>query len=172
MLALLSPGKLKLAAYGVVAALVVGLYLWSDWLRDQNRELQRDVSSLEAAVEFQQAGVDAAIENAKHWKEQYEKVQRLQQEAERQHRAASAERDRLQGLFSRHDLSALAVAKPGLVEDRLNRGTVRVFRMLEHEASGDPDSAARAGAPTRAPSPTGPDTDVPEGRAVGGADAR
>jgi hypothetical protein len=42
------------------------------------------------------------------------------------------ERDEYMSIFRRHDLTKLSVAKPGLIEPRINSGTSEVFKKLEH----------------------------------------
>ena len=42
-----------------------------------------------------------------------------------------SERDRYLSIFRRHNLTALARAKPGLIEPRVNNGTAEVFTDLE-----------------------------------------
>lgn len=44
-----------------------------------------------------------------------------------------AERDQYLSIFRRHDLTQLSLARPGLIETRINRGTADVFRTLEEE---------------------------------------
>ena len=47
----------------------------------------------------------------------------------------SSERDRYLSIFRRHDLTKLSIAKPGLIENRINRGTVEVFKTLEQDTA-------------------------------------
>lgn len=44
---------------------------------------------------------------------------------------AAAETRRLNKLFAKHSLGRLALAKPGLVEARVNRGTARMLELLQ-----------------------------------------
>jgi uncharacterized coiled-coil protein SlyX len=48
--------------------------------------------------------------------------------------ALQAEKDEYMSIFRRHDLNRLALARPGLVEPRLNNGTNDVFRQLEADS--------------------------------------
>jgi hypothetical protein len=41
----------------------------------------------------------------------------------------------LRNTFIKHDLSRLAARKPGLIERRINSGTIRVFNKLERASS-------------------------------------
>lgn len=47
----------------------------------------------------------------------------------------SSERDRYLSIFRRHDLTKLSIAKPGLIENRINIGTADVFKTLEQDTA-------------------------------------
>ena len=46
-----------------------------------------------------------------------------------------AENKRYLSIFARHDLAKLAVAKPGIIETRINRGTASVFKSIEDDTT-------------------------------------
>ena len=46
-----------------------------------------------------------------------------------------AEAQRYLAIFARHNLSKLAAAKPGLIETRINKGTLDVFRTIEKDTT-------------------------------------
>lgn len=46
----------------------------------------------------------------------------------------TVERDEYLSIFRRHDLTNLSLAKPGLIERRINKGTKDVFRQLEEDS--------------------------------------
>lgn len=46
-----------------------------------------------------------------------------------------AEAQRYLSIFARHNLSKLAAAKPGLIEKRINKGTLDVFRTIEEDTT-------------------------------------
>lgn len=48
--------------------------------------------------------------------------------------ALQAEKDQYLSIFRRHDLARLALARPGLIEPRINNGTEEVFRQLEADS--------------------------------------
>lgn len=50
-----------------------------------------------------------------------------------QNNRISAERDAYLGIFREHDLTALSLARPGLIENRINSGTTEVFDQLEED---------------------------------------
>ena len=45
-----------------------------------------------------------------------------------------SEKDEYLSIFRRHDLQRLALARPGLIEPRLNNGTQEVFRQMEQDS--------------------------------------
>lgn len=60
-------------------------------------------------------------------------------------RRARAETRRLNELYAKHDLTALALARPGLIERRVNAGTARVGRLLECASGLDSDDCRGGG---------------------------
>lgn len=46
-----------------------------------------------------------------------------------------AEKERYLAIFSKHDLTKLATAKPGLIEKRFNKGTDDVFKSIEADTA-------------------------------------
>tara|TARA_B110000902_G_scaffold129157_1_gene150435 strand:+ start:429 stop:644 length:216 start_codon:yes stop_codon:yes gene_type:complete len=45
-----------------------------------------------------------------------------------------AEKARYMDIFKRHDLNKLAIAKPGLLETKVNKGTKNVFDTIEKDS--------------------------------------
>lgn len=120
-------------------AAVVGASVWG-WKWFETRELENKFEELtknyETCVE-DRATLNIAIDN------QQETVDSLQEMAERQKRdinrlvreksAITAERDQALAIFRKHDLTELSRRKPGLIENRINRGTREVFDALEQQ---------------------------------------
>ena len=141
MLALLGLGSTKTILFAVAAAVIVtllgGLYF-------QNRSLRGDLLTSEAngvklvlALETQREAVAAAMDNAQEWMTAHEALSQRIEELSNVHQEASVESRRLQDIFSRHDLSALALRKPGLIERRIAAGSLDAFRVLNSITSGD-----------------------------------
>lgn len=131
--------KWKMIAAGLAALAVVttiGLtYRHYTGLLSKVETLQTNNTRLQTAVDEQTATIDAQEQAISEWQEsqdeliaRVEELQRIAQEANREVR-------RLNGIFSRHDLTELARKKPGLIERRINDGTDRIGRML-HCATG------------------------------------
>ena len=116
-----------LATIGVVLGGV------SYFLYEENKELSRQLSSIETALEQQEETIAFLQEN----KEKQNKAL-----LDLQDKNLKAEREVLMYLdiFARHSLSKLAAAKPVLVEKRVNNATKDVFDSIENDSrnlSGD-----------------------------------
>lgn len=149
MFAMLGLSKIQLAVTGAIvvgAAVAIGLLMWQNSsLREDNRVLSENNGKLTVAVEEQKAAVEAAVANAGEWQAALEDLQQTHEELQNVERQASAEVARLQGIFARHDLRALAIARPGLIENRINSGTADALSVLERITSGDLHEAGGAG---------------------------
>lgn len=134
----------KIGVKGVVVAIAVPVilgivslgYRHYTGLVEDKANLTADVASL--TEEVGQLSVDKTeLEGALHRNE----IIRQEQEADIQELALSAssaqrEARRLNDIFAEHDLTRLSLAKPGLIERRINGGTARVGRMLECASAG------------------------------------
>ena len=89
-------------------------------------ELQTAVNNqkvLESTIQDQNNRIQQAIEEQKKQQEQIRGLEVKNQEA-------VAEAGALRAKFARHDLKMLSMAKPGLIERLVNRGTVQVGKEL------------------------------------------
>ena len=105
----------------LVAACFFGYTMYS-----QNQVLSANVVKLEAAVEEQKRTISAM-------KEAFEKQGKALQNMRRKNASIEAEKAEYLQIFQRHNLSALAVAKPGIMSGKVNRATVRVFEGIEDD---------------------------------------
>lgn len=69
--------------------------------------------------------------------EDIETTQRLVTVLEQKNQEAEDYKDKLITLLQRHDLTALTLEKPGLVETRVNNATKKVFEDIESITSND-----------------------------------
>ena len=69
--------------------------------------------------------------------EDIETTQRLVTVLEQKNQEAEDYKDKLITLLQRHDLTALTLKKPGLVETRVNNATKKVFEDIESITSND-----------------------------------
>lgn len=143
---------IAVAATAVIT--LVGLLYW------QNKSLTSDLATSQAnvataqlALQEQGKAVVAATENAEQWRKAMAGMQKRMEELANVQRKATAETRRLNNIFARHDLTALAVAKPGLIERRVNSGADSVRRVLQRVTAGNNDESAGSKA---TPGKTGP----------------
>jgi hypothetical protein len=114
--------------FGVIGVLV----LLCSFLYWQNSRL----SALNDAFELRDAEQKAAIENLQNdFTLQTNSLLELQSK----NQEIEAEMSRYLDIFKRHNLSKLAIAKPGLIETRVNNGTKDVFDSIEKDTAGIDD---------------------------------
>ena len=106
--------------------LLVALGIFSYITYNQNVVLTANNIKLEAAVEEQQRAMDALREN-------FEKQGKAMQNMSRKNASIEAEKAEYLQIFQRHNLSALAVAKPAIMTGKVNRATNRVFEGIEDD---------------------------------------
>lgn len=104
----------------VLAAATYGLW-------DQNLKLQKNIAAQRVAIEQQE---EAFKELQLQTKQQTDALQGMQ----RQNQEIENEMARYLDIFSRHNLTKLATAKPGLIEQRANNATKQVFESIENDS--------------------------------------
>jgi len=110
----------------LLIGLLVALGLFSFLLYNENQTLTQNNLKLESAVAEQQATMDAM-------RESFEKQGKALQNMSRVNAEIEAEKSEYLQIFARHNLNALAVAKPGLITKRVNNGTNKVFEGIEDD---------------------------------------
>ena len=105
--------------------LVLGLSSW--WLYSENQTLKGNNLKLESAVEEQQQAMNAI-------KESFERQGRALNQLQSRNAQIEQEMNSYLDIFRRHNLNMLAEAKPGLIEKRINDGTVAVFKDIENDS--------------------------------------
>lgn len=132
---------IKLAIYGILgsaAITAVGLGYWHyTSVINERDQLKVNNAVLEQAVELQDSTITAQQEAIAEWEASQARLLQTMEALAEQNQLASTELRRLQDVFSRHDLNALALRRPGLIERRIDLGTARINRMLEC-ATGSP----------------------------------
>ena len=119
-----------------VGALAVGLIITLAWrhyegLVQANANLEAANAELALALEIEKDTVEVQQQAITEWQAAAVEWQKEQQRLARVAQQATAESRRLNGIFAEHDLTRLALAKPGLIERRINAGTDRAGRLLE-----------------------------------------
>lgn len=126
-------------ALGLIITLAANHY---KGLLAENTALAASNAELALALEVQGATVNAQESALLDWQIAAEEAELMNVELQRVAQQATSETRRLNAIFAEHDLTRLSLAKPGLIERRLNSGTSRVQRMLEcaSDPGCDPDS--------------------------------
>ena len=105
--------------------LILGLATF--YLYNQNQTLTANNLALEGAVEEQQAAMTAM-------KESFEKQGKSLQQMMQKNAQIEEEMNQYLDIFRRHNLNQLAIAKPGMIEKRINDGTAQVFESIENDS--------------------------------------
>ena len=108
---------------GIILVLGLGSY----YLYNQNQVLSANNLALEGAIVEQQQAMDAM-------KESFEKQGKSLQNMMRKNAQIEQEMNSYLDIFRRHNLNQLAVAKPGMIEKRVNNATKQVFESIENDS--------------------------------------
>tara|TARA_E500000331_G_scaffold115686_4_gene112860 strand:+ start:2072 stop:2455 length:384 start_codon:yes stop_codon:yes gene_type:complete len=108
----------------IAIILVLGLGSW--YLYNENQTLTANNFKLELAVEEQK-------ETMKAMQESFERQGKALQNMQRKNAQIEADKDKYLSILSKHNFEKLAIAKPGLMEIRFNKGTDDVLRELEND---------------------------------------
>ena len=116
--------KLSIILGGLLVVTVAGSAWYIDYQADQITTLKGNQIVLETEIQKQNESIERYLEQQKN-----QQVQLDQLESEK--RAAMEDVNRLRKTFAKHDLDKLALAKPGLIENRINKASARVMATLE-----------------------------------------
>ena len=116
--------KLSLILGGLLVVSLAGSTYYINYLNDQISILKGNQIVLETEIEKQNESIERYLEQQKN-----QQVQLDQLESEK--RAAMEDVNRLRKTFAKHDLDRLALAKPGLIQNRINKASARVMATLE-----------------------------------------
>jgi len=90
--------------------------------------LQQNNANLKVAAEANQETINRMQADALAAQEQMQKLSERAKEAEKY-------QDELIGKLRRHNLTALALQKPGMIETRINNATSKIFDQLENDTN-------------------------------------
>ena len=113
--------------YQILIGIILILGGGSYWLYNENQTLSANNIKLEMAVEEQKAAIESI-------KESYEQQGKSLQNLMNRNAQIEAEKDRYLDIFRIHNLDKLALAKPGLIESRINKATASVFEEIENDS--------------------------------------
>ena len=116
--------KLSLILGGLLVVTVAGSAWYIDYQADQITTLKGNQIVLETEIQKQNESIERYLEQQKN-----QQVQLDQLESEK--RAAMEDVNKLRKTFAKHDLDRLALAKPGLIQNKINKASARVMATLE-----------------------------------------
>ena len=122
--------KLSIILGGLLIATISGSAFYIKYLNNQVSTLKANQVILTDKIAEQNESIKNYLNKQKETMEQMEFL-----EAER--RDAMRSVTELRNKFARHDLNNLALMKPGVIENRVNKGSKRVFDELMQITSQD-----------------------------------
>jgi predicted ribosome quality control (RQC) complex YloA/Tae2 family protein len=118
---------------GLLGGLGFGAKYYYDSTQAKIEQLVAEKQILDQAVKTNEATIGRMRQDA-------ERTQRLNDELQANLREAEAGLDQIRATLSDHDLTRLALRKPGLIETRINNGTKQVFEQIEVDSGATPPS--------------------------------
>jgi len=116
--------KLSLILGGLLFVTITGSGWYINYLGEQVSTLKGNQIVLETQIQEQNESIERYLEQQKN-----QQVQLNQLEAEK--RETMEDVNRLRKTFAKHDLDKLALAKPGLMQSKINKASARVMSTLE-----------------------------------------
>ena len=108
---------------GIIIAMALGGY----FLYQQNESLKIENLAFQVRDQEQTATIKAQQESFERQSQALNNMTARNAEIE-------GEMNRYLDIFKRHNLNKLAIAKPGLIEKRVNDGTKKVFETIEKDS--------------------------------------
>jgi|TARA_B100001971_G_scaffold59018_1_gene54035 hypothetical protein len=108
---------------GIIMAMALGGY----FLYQQNESLKIENLAFQVRDQEQTATIKAQQES-------FEKQSSALNNMTARNAEIEGEMNRYLDIFKRHNLNKLAIAKPGLIEKRVNDGTKKVFETIEEDS--------------------------------------
>lgn len=158
-----------IGALGLLFVIYLGYKHYTGLVED-NKRLEKDVSTYQMALDTQKVANQQSLDVIEEWKQHGDLLASSLQEMQEVTGVALEESRRLNDIFSKHDLAALSLAKPGLVELRINRGVDRVNRMFRCETSEGGCSNTELGSTSTSVSSAKSRANKDVGSEVGGGD--
>lgn len=103
----------------VLGILLIGSGLYINHLLDEIAQLKANAIVLQNELSAQNKDIENLIAQAQEAQVKMQNLQSVNAESQR-------EINKLRNTFAKHDLDELAIAKPGLIESRINKATKRV----------------------------------------------
>tara|TARA_R110002050_G_scaffold45935_1_gene108350 strand:- start:269 stop:670 length:402 start_codon:yes stop_codon:yes gene_type:complete len=116
--------KIGLIMGVLLLSTVAGSAFWVNSLQSQIGALKGNQMILEAKIQEQNEAIETALNNQK-------KAQTLMASLEKDKQEAMRNVNKLRKTFAKHDLDELTLAKPELMQSKINRASKRVLENLE-----------------------------------------
>ena len=116
--------KLSLIPGGLLLATAAGSFYYIDYLQDQISILKGNQIVLETKIAEQNKAIDNYLNRQKQTQSQLLSLEKEKQEAMR-------DVNKLRKTFAEHDLDELTLAKPELMQSKINKASKRVLETLE-----------------------------------------
>jgi chromosome segregation ATPase len=120
---------------GLLGGLGFGVKYYYDSTQAKIEQLTAEKQILDQAVKTNEATIGRLREDAA-------RQQELNNELQANLREAEAGLDQIRATLSDHDLTRLALRKPGLIETRINNGTKEVFDQIEIDSGATPPATS------------------------------
>lgn len=133
------PMAAKMAALGALLTLLGAAYWHYTNVVNARNEALAKVGALTVENQVQDDTISTLETRVSEWAAANKRLQEVVGEMAAAQREATAEQRRLNDVLSKHDITALSLAKPGLLEHRVNNGTADIFRMFECASGGGSD---------------------------------
>ena len=108
---------------GIILVMGIGSY----FLYNQYEAVKAENVALTFAVEEQKKTIEVIKEN-------FERQGKALNNLTARNAEIEGEMTRYLDIFKRHNLNKLAIAKPGLIEKRVNDGTAKIFITIENDS--------------------------------------
>ena len=108
---------------GIILVMGIGSY----FLYNQYEAVKAENVALTFAVEEQKKTIEVIREN-------FERQGKALNNLTARNAEIEGEMTRYLDIFKRHNLNKLAIAKPGLIEKRVNDGTAKIFITIENDS--------------------------------------
>jgi hypothetical protein len=151
----LAPSGIKMLFLGLLTAAVAAVGIYIMVLRGDLATAQAQVGALQTAKAVQDTTIKVQGGALQDWKKWSEGIKTTLDSVAKAQQEANAYTRKLNDVLSQHDLKALSLGKPGLIEPRINSGTADVLRMLR-SASGRDGNAGGHSPPAGNGAPAGP----------------
>ena len=119
--------------FGLVGGVGYGGYYYYKDTQARIQILTENNSKLEVAAQTQNQTIDTLVQDA-------QKYASLNNELQSRLDSANDYKNELIGKLRKHDLARLSLQQPGLVEEKINNGTQRLFETFENITSTDTDN--------------------------------